>query len=170
MGRYFLAIDVPIDVKPRIAALQQGLAHGARKTDPSQAHITLKFIGEIEDLEAVRSVLAQISHPRCRVNLEGTGGVPQSSHPKVLFVRGHSDCLVRLAGKIENALQGMGEPFKGVHVTVARFKTPVTVDEVDFPRISFTATDFVLYESRLTSQGPVYSEVQRFLLGDGDGQ
>ncbi|MGQ3330009.1 RNA 2',3'-cyclic phosphodiesterase [Halorubrum sp. FL23] len=49
--RAFFAVDLPTDIAPRVAEAQAAFedADGLRFVDPEQAHVTLKFLGEIDD-------------------------------------------------------------------------------------------------------------------------
>ena len=49
--RAFFAVDLPDDLAPRVAEAQAAFdgADGLRFVDPEQAHVTLKFVGEVGD-------------------------------------------------------------------------------------------------------------------------
>jgi len=49
--RAFFAVDLPDDLAPRIAEAQAAFegAEGLRFVDPEQAHVTLKFLGDIDE-------------------------------------------------------------------------------------------------------------------------
>ena len=51
--RAFFAVDLPDDLAPRVAKAQAAFegAEGLRFVDPEQTHVTLKFLGEIDDTD-----------------------------------------------------------------------------------------------------------------------
>ena len=127
MTRIFAAIDLPLSTRQTLATLKMGIP-GARWIEPSEMHLTLRFIGELDGAleEDVRIALASISHSPFPVMLEGVGQFGDKA-PHTLFVGMQpSDALMRLAAKIEQALQRIGLPPEKrrytPHVTLARLK------------------------------------------------
>ena len=49
--RLFVGIALPEDLRARLTALQQGVP-GARWIDPDNLHLTLRFIGEVDSVQA----------------------------------------------------------------------------------------------------------------------
>ncbi|HEY7990099.1 MAG TPA: RNA 2',3'-cyclic phosphodiesterase [Stellaceae bacterium] len=124
MLRLFTGIDLAPELKLSLSALTGGLP-GARWVDPGNYHITLRFIGEVnEGLAAdIDAALARIEAPRFDVALAGIGtfGIRQ------LWVGvERNDALIRLRDKIESALVRLGLEPEGrrfqPHVTLARLK------------------------------------------------
>ena len=64
MPRLFVAVELPEEVKDRLASLCHGLK-GARWVRDRQFHITLRFLGEVEPSQA-RSVTEEIGRASCR--------------------------------------------------------------------------------------------------------
>jgi 2'-5' RNA ligase len=127
MTRLFAAIDLPLSVRETLGTLKWGIP-GARWIEPAEMHLTLRFIGEIDGAreEDVRIALGSISHPPFSLMLEGVGQFGDKA-PHTLFVGVQpSETLLRLAAKIEQALQRIGLPPETrrytPHVTLARLK------------------------------------------------
>lgn len=105
----------------------------------SNIHITLKFLGDMDDdlvpllVDSVTAVCREI--PPFDLVLGGLGGFPNLKKPRVLFyeaTRGASE-LTSLSRRIEAALESdlsiarEERPFRA-HATVARIKTPIPAD------------------------------------------
>jgi hypothetical protein len=60
--RLFVSVDLPDELADEVAAIQDEFrdASGLRFTDPAQAHVTVKFLGDVESgrVEAVETALA----------------------------------------------------------------------------------------------------------------
>jgi RNA 2',3'-cyclic 3'-phosphodiesterase len=129
MLRLFVGIEFPPELKLRLSLLCTGVP-GARWIDPGNLHLTLRFIGEIDEGLAadVDEALARLTAPRFTLQLAGTG-VFGGNRPHALWVgveRGPA--LVKLRYKIEQALIRVGlapEQRKfAPHVTLARLRDP----------------------------------------------
>ena len=57
MPRLFTGLEIPADVGQRLPLLRGGLP-GARWIDPENYHITLRFIGDVDDRAGARDRLA----------------------------------------------------------------------------------------------------------------
>jgi 2'-5' RNA ligase len=75
--RLFIAVDLPPDLRPRVAKLCQGI-DGARWIRPEQLHITLRFLGDTpeERLADMRQKLRQVAVPGFSLALTGPGVFP----------------------------------------------------------------------------------------------
>jgi 2'-5' RNA ligase len=141
MLRLFVALPLPALVKTQLGALAGGIP-GARWVPPENYHLTLRFIGEIENWQAeeVDHALAAIRAPRFDLSLAGIGTFEKGGRIQSLHVQAErNDGLTRLQAKVETALQRIGlEPERrrfAPHVTLAR------TDKADtFKLISFVQT------------------------------
>jgi 2-5 RNA ligase len=133
MVRIFIAIDLPSPIRERIKECQQALsATEARLTlvNADSAHITLKFIGEVDPstVAPIISALCTIHFPpfEYEVSRIGTNN-PRS--PRVIWsnVQDRGACA-DLHRQIEQVLAPFGVPKEGrpftPHVTLARVKRP----------------------------------------------
>jgi RNA 2',3'-cyclic 3'-phosphodiesterase len=134
MLRLFVGIEFPPELKLRLSLLCTGVA-GAKWVDSGNLHLTLRFIGEIDEGTAadVDEALAELQARRFTLRLAGTG-VFGGNRPHALWVGVERDPeLVRLRDKIEQALIRVGlapESRKfAPHVTLARLRDP-TVDQL----------------------------------------
>ncbi|HTY53445.1 MAG TPA: RNA 2',3'-cyclic phosphodiesterase, partial [Methanomicrobiales archaeon] len=98
MVRTFIAIDLAPEVRERMKGPQEKLgASRARLTlvKPPAIHITLKFLGEVDEktLARVKEALSAIRFPALWVSVGGVKGNPSRS-PRVIWsgVRDEGGC------------------------------------------------------------------------------
>jgi RNA 2',3'-cyclic 3'-phosphodiesterase len=179
--RLFVAIEISADIRQRIAEffvrVQPRLAN-ARWVRSEGLHITLKFLGNVPDERrtTIEGVLRQIRAPRFQLSLQNIGVFPNPRSPRVLWVGIESGPeLASLARKTDDAVAPLGfeREKRGFtpHVTLARFKegtrTPNVGSALPESSPSFgtmTATEFHLYESKLSPKGASYSKLASFAL------
>jgi 2'-5' RNA ligase len=169
MPRLFTGIEIPAEIGLALSAFRGGLP-GARWIDPENYHITLRFIGDIDDrmAEDVVSVLGDRRRrkPLAIVldGLDSFGG----SKPRAVFARASGNGeLNEVQAEQERLLRQVGlEPETRKftpHVTLARLRNASPIDVADyiatrghFPKLAFTAPRFVLYSSRSSTGGGPY--------------
>ena len=156
MPRLFTALEIPSSVAQSLARLRGGL-NGARWIDAEYYHITLRFIGDVDERVAhdVAHALYAIRRPPFTVALDeltSFGG----DKPRAIVVRARPEpVLMELQAEQERLLRRLGappEPRKYTpHVTLARLRgaAPSAVAAYlgargYFPSLTFEATRFVL--------------------------
>ena len=135
--RLFVALRVPEEVKAEVRKAQAELRRSIQQarvtwTRHEQFHLTLKFLGNVEEervgelVEAVRGACGGFAAPRLRA--EGVGCFPDLRSPRVVWlgVRDAEQALPRLQRAIETASTGFTsqppeERFSG-HLTLGRIK------------------------------------------------
>lgn len=172
MPRLFIALDLPEDVLAALDRLCEGLP-GIRWSDADQFHLTLRFIGEVEQgtFYDIGEALADVSHPPFELALKGLGQFPPRGAPHTLWV-GVDDpgnALSVLRRRIERRLEEVGLPPERrkftPHVTLGRFKAPPPEERLAsylfrrnlFRTDLFPVSSFRLYSSRLRPEGSLYS-------------
>ena len=172
MPRLFVALDPPDEVKDALDRLCEGLP-GIRWSDPSQFHLTLRFIGEVEQgtFYEIGEALANVSHAPFELALKGLGQFPPRGAPHTLWV-GIDDpagALATLRRRIERTLGEVGlEPERRKftpHVTLGRFRGPPTEERLAsylfrrnlFRSERFPVSSFGLYASQLRPEGSLYT-------------
>jgi len=126
MIRLFVAIDLPPQVRDRLWRACCDVP-GARWTEPEQMHLTLRFVGEVDEL-VFRDVEASLEEVRAHpfdLEVKGVGHFPPRGEPRVLWAGlGRSETLVALQKRVEAAVERGGVPRDGrrfsPHVTLAR--------------------------------------------------
>lgn len=171
MPRLFIAADLPAPLKATFSGLSGELPL-ARWVSPEQLHLTLRFIGEVDQgtLSAISSALSRIRFAPFQLTLRGVGHFPPGKRLRVLWV-GLDPCpaLMQLQLELELALQETGIPAEGrrfsPHLTLARLKetlpAAVSAFEIrhnDLACPPFEVGEFILYSSLLTAKGAIHSK------------
>lgn len=181
MPRLFIAIHLPQAVKSGLLRLKTSIPT-ARWSDNRQFHLTLRFLGDIDQNRVgnVESALSQIALPAFEMSLKGVGCFPENiNKPTRVLWAGISapKTLFDLQKQVELAMIGAGfgeqdKPFSP-HITLARLKTDKPLGVVksfldanrDYVSEIFQVTHFALVESRLDPRGAVYTDRRFFELG-----
>jgi RNA 2',3'-cyclic 3'-phosphodiesterase len=129
MIRLFVGIELPPELRLRLSLLCAGLP-GARWVDAGNLHLTLRFIGEVDEGMAsdIDAALARIRAPRFEVALAGAGTFG-GERPRLLWIGVEDNKpLLELQERVEAALRRAGVPPDtrrySPHVTLARLKRP----------------------------------------------
>jgi RNA 2',3'-cyclic 3'-phosphodiesterase len=176
--RVFIGIGLPIQVGERLARaanrlLPPGTGDGARIrwTQPSNMHVTLSFLGQVERarLEQIQESLATLRAVRLRLELSGIGVFAGIMHAKVK----PSAPLLAFAEQVFESMERCGfareqRPYLP-HVTLARAKgrmppQPFGKDDPAFWQ-AFEASEFLLYQSFTRPEGAYYEVLKAFPLG-----
>lgn len=175
--RLFIAIELPDNLKTALSRLRWGIP-GARWVPMEQLHLTLAFLGEVEETTAgeLGEALALIQISPFRLCFSGTGCFPNRHRPRILWagVEPHQR-LTHLAAKVHEAVLACGIPQEdrpfSPHITLARLKFPA-VREVDaflaMPQKQklppFPVREITLFQSRLAAHGAVHIPIRIFPL------
>lgn len=176
MSRLFFGLEVPDEIKQRLLQLQAPVS-GARWQTGAQLHITLLFLGSVEQSNAAAVCAAARDLPMCRFELEiaGLGCFGQPHQPRHLWAGVQPLAAIselREALTVRMAALGFtpdARPFCP-HVTVSRFgKRPGSVEALlanhhDAVFGHYSVTEFVLFESSPGEHGSAYGVVERFRL------
>ena len=176
--RLFTAIDIPSDVKARLAALVDRLRPLAKLhwIPVEKLHITTKFIGEWpeERLDELKRALAAITCPApVEIAIRRLGWLPNPRSARALYAGVEpTEALAALAAATERAAAGVGvageDRIFRPHVTLARTRKRVPLGalkhalaEIELSAIgSYRASSFALY----LSAGGKYTKLQEFPL------
>lgn len=170
MLRLFVALALPPELRSDLAGLAGGIP-GARWVPPENYHLTLRFIGEIENWRAqeVDDALTAIRGNAFELSLRGLGTFEKAGRIHALWVGAErNDALSHLQGKVETALQRVGLPPErkrfSPHVTIARTDRAPPEKVVAFVQAHnlFRAAPmhvehFTLFSSRLGKEASVYT-------------
>lgn len=176
MHRLFVALRPPAAIRASLNGLMHGVA-GARWQDDDQLHITLRFIGEVGTpvAEDIAAAMASVHHLPVAVALDGLGTFDKRGHVNALWagLRPHG-AIAHLHRKIDQALVRAGLPPERraylPHITLARFGRECAGLDAFMARhaglssMPFEMDWFSLYESRLGTDGPSYTIVERYPL------
>ena len=184
--RCFIAIDIDDQLRKRIRKLQEDLRRQtnfsksqAKWVRPELMHLTLKFLGDVRDDEItevcgiVEEVVSQYTGFEIEFENVGVFGSPA----RVLWVGvRENEILLNLQSELERKLDGSGWPrekrkFAG-HLTLCRIKNSTAgrkigrlAEEYRGLNMGSVIVDSVcVYQSELTSNGPVYTVISRSVL------
>jgi 2'-5' RNA ligase len=179
--RAFIAIDLPERLHAALAQTQQTFrkaAPEARWTRLEGIHLTLKFLGEVSDAQVKEVVEALGQMGRFEpfsVEVRGFGFFPQARRPRVFWVGVEAPpALAELAARVEGEMEKTGfrreQRAFTPHLTLARFEVPRPQPALEAALAQheaaslgrFEASEFFLFESKLSPQGAQYRKVVRF--------
>ena len=181
--RSFVAMELPEEVRAALGNLQKEVTGaggvGVKWVAPAGIHLTLKFLGYVE--EAKVPALVQALTRACEgfgpfeLALSGLGVFPSPSRPRVAWVglSGGVERLLRLQGGVEKALSPFGFPREEraftPHLTLARLREGVAPQEARAfgeaflgtspEAVSFKVEGISLMRSQLTPSGAIYTRL-----------
>ncbi|MFH5885577.1 RNA 2',3'-cyclic phosphodiesterase [Halalkalibaculum sp. DA3122] len=180
--RLFIAIDLPDWVAARLSELQD---HGLdiRWTTPETMHLTLRFVGDMEDTaerEQLIENLYEIRVPAFEMSINELGYFPPRKHPKIIWAGIQENrTLLNLQEMVEQACRTAGvEPEDRTfipHVTIGRVGGESRKEVHSFfnrnkkIQIEGIPVDkFILYQSKLRPEGAQHIPVEYFALRNND--
>ncbi len=164
MPRLFVGIDLPAEVKSSLARLSTGMAQ-VRWVEPERLHLTLRFIGMVDDGLAndIAAALQRIEASSFALTLAGVGHFRE--HTLWVGVE-RNPALISLQAGIERAMRGVGLPADprpyAPHVKLARLSRCTGLraflrDHADFRAEPFEVGQFSLIESQRRDSRTVYA-------------
>jgi 2'-5' RNA ligase len=175
--RAFVALPLCDEVRSLAARLQGELGRAeadVRWTPEAQMHLTLKFLGEIDDAQEARIAAALAAEvprrPPMTLEFSGLGSFPPKGPPRVIWagVRGDVGRLAELAALVERAAEEAGVPREDrpytPHLTLGRVRSARNLrrleaalgrlGDADLGRQE--ADEVVLYASTMAPSGAVH--------------
>lgn len=181
--RVFVAIDVGDAVRrevTRVVSLLTGKLEAVKTppkvvwVKPAALHVTIKFIGEVEEpeVERLQELLAPpIAVTPFELTWRGIGAFPSAKHPRALWLgvingaaplaQVEAEVSRRLAGA--NAVELDDRAFLP-HLTLGRVKMagegvdwPKLLKAVEVKHVTSVVDRVTLYRSHLSHQGPHYT-------------
>ena len=172
--RLFVAVDMDPNIRSAVEKIQRQLEEpGLNVVEPQNLHLTLKFLGEVEEgqVRGIEERLAGIKIAPFEVEYTGVGAFPSMDYIRVVWIGMKGAGLQELAEKVRNALSEYPDdhPFSA-HLTIARVKYRPQRLKDNLQRLADVKTgrqlvnEFRLKKSMLTPRGPVYGDVRAFRL------
>jgi RNA 2',3'-cyclic 3'-phosphodiesterase len=186
MARLFTGIELGAKVRERVAACQAELAaaigggrrDGLRLVRAVHLHLTLVFLGEIDDARVpavVEAMTADLPLPPFDIEFASCGVFPPHGHARVLWLgvgRGAQETAV-LFEMVSERLETVGVPRERrpftPHLTLGRWRDRALRDPRSLlPDIGTVAVQRVsavtLFHSRLLPQGPEHQRLAQARL------
>jgi RNA 2',3'-cyclic 3'-phosphodiesterase len=182
--RLFVALDLPWEIKEELSDLTCNIP-GARWVPTDNFHLTLRFIGEADRLQAeeIDLALATLRGRSFSFSLSGLGWFEKAGRVSTLWagVERNED-LARLQAKVETALYRVGfAPDRRrftPHVALARMDMPVSPALTSFVHLTsfvqahnlyrsmpIRADSVTLFSSFLGKDQPTYTPEAEYTLG-----
>jgi 2'-5' RNA ligase len=188
--RSFVAIELDTAITKKLGKWQSKLkeklpvdASGINWVDPTKIHLTLKFLGDVDDAsvmeicDAVNMAASEFSP--FEIEVGGCGCFPPKGSARVVWAgitRG-SDELIAYQQTLDNYLNEVGFPLEArrfsPHLTLARIKKPalgyaiqdmVKTMDLEVPSIQ-PVRELIVFQSVLTRQGPEYTAMHHASFG-----
>jgi len=168
MPRLFTGLEIPPDVGEALSSLRGGLP-GARWIDPENYHLTLRFIGDVDDVIAheVADLLGQVKRDAFELRFEGVTSFGGRKPRAVVAAVSPVQPLFDVQAEHERLMQRIGLEPEGrkytPHVTLARLRDASSYAVADylsargyFRTAAFRVSQFVLFSSRASIGGGPY--------------
>jgi len=181
--RAFIGLNLPNETTLKLSSLQDILKETGAKISwvkPANLHITLKFLGEIgpEQLETTKIALKNTAdHFSCfTATLAELAVFPDTREPRIIWVgiNQANGEIKQLAETLEVNLKTPGVKQENdnflAHITIGRIKSKTNLkalsEKISAYRaycagtsVNFKIDKIALFESKLTSGGPVYEKL-----------
>ena len=168
MPRLFTALEIPPHVAQSLAMMRGGLP-GARWITPDHYHVTLRFIGDVDEVAAqeVDLMLSRVRRGPFELHLEGLTSFGGRKPRAVVATVAPSPALLELQAEQERLMQRIGLEPEGrkylPHVTLARLRESSSRNVAEylsarglFRTPAFRVSRFVLFSSRASVGGGPY--------------
>jgi len=168
MPRLFTGVEIPPDIGQTLSMLRGGLP-GARWIDPENYHLTLRFIGDVDDVVAheVASMLDRVKRDSFELRLEGVSSFGGRKPRAVVATVKPTQALLDVQAEHERLMQRIGLEPDGrkyiPHVTLARLRDSSSDRVAEylaarglFRTSPFRVSRFVLFSSRASVGGGPY--------------
>jgi 2'-5' RNA ligase len=168
MPRLFTAVEIPAHVADTLSMLRGGLP-GGRWIDPEFYHLTLRFIGDVDDSLAreVAFILGQVRREAFEIRLDSLSFFGGRKPRAIVALAAQSQPLLELQNEHERLMRRVGlEPEARKytpHVTLARLRDSSSHQVAEylstrghFRSPPIEVSRFVLYSSRDSVGGGPY--------------
>jgi 2'-5' RNA ligase len=179
MIRAFISVNLTPDIRKKIGEAGRDFdMKGVRLVEPSLIHVTLKFLGNIDEgkVGEIEAALKKVTVRPFKARMRSLGGFPNSRNPRVIWVGAEGD-FVELNEQVESLMETVGFPREGrfqPHVTIGRVKFPTPEQKQNLPGLFEKYRDFDagemmvdsihLMKSTLSPKGPRYDELKEIPL------
>ena len=175
--RLFVAVPLPSPVKDHLVALSHSLDPSLgsfRLVRAEQMHLTLKFLDEQQDADAIGKALAKVGFQRFDLTLGKAGAFPAPQAARVIWAGlCRHEKLWKLQADIEAALAFLRLPKERggyhPHLTIARVAKvhdspglAKRIASLPLESLMFPVAEFCLFESVLGQQGARHTILRRF--------
>ncbi|MFH1770437.1 MAG: RNA 2',3'-cyclic phosphodiesterase [archaeon] len=170
--RLFIATDISEELREEAKNILNKIDFKASKVPVKNLHITLKFLGEVENTKKIEHQLKNIEFQEFFITSKNLGFFPNEQNIKVFWIGfEENQLLLNLHRKISASLPDLKDDFKySPHLTIARINyldaknknRLLKIKEKGIKKTTFKVSSFKLMKSTLTSKGSVYEVLKTF--------
>lgn len=175
--RAFISLNIDTQTKQEIRKIcddlkeKIGTRAQVRYDNPKNYHITFFFLGEVNDnliREIYESLNESLENKFGELNFlcNGFGGFPDLKNPKVVFLKCENaeNKISELSKSIDNILASFDfqrDKKFHPHITLARIKSRIDLDELSAKKISvkFSVSKLSVMQSILSDKGAEHKEI-----------
>ncbi|MFQ5772666.1 MAG: RNA 2',3'-cyclic phosphodiesterase, partial [bacterium] len=170
-------------VRQEIVRVQEELIKAKERiswTRPENIHLTLKFLGEVEEhkitpIAAVIESVAKEMHPFAFI-VKDLGAFPNFRRARILWVgvENATEECAQISQNLETGLSNLGFRKEGrkfsPHLTIARVKAPLSkqfidrIQNYDFEGGATQVKEIILMKSDLRPTGAIYMPLKKIKL------
>jgi RNA 2',3'-cyclic 3'-phosphodiesterase len=182
MPRLFTGVEIPPAIGQSLAMMRGGLP-GARWIDPENYHLTLRFVGDIDDALAreIAGVLGRVHRQAFDLRLDGLTSFGGRKPRAVVAAVAPTAPLIELQAEHDRLLQRLGLEPEGrkytPHVTLARLRDSSSRQVAEYLAArghyrssAFAVSRFVLFSSRASIGGGPYLVEEAYPLDADDAR
>ncbi|MFH1578097.1 MAG: RNA 2',3'-cyclic phosphodiesterase [Candidatus Omnitrophota bacterium] len=180
--RAFIAIELPEDIRNILGNINNQLEQTGADVKwvlPQNAHLTLKFLGEITPslVDRVSAALNETAqkNPCFTLRLSGLGAFPKLNYARVIWIGITNDQpVIKIAKELKRQMREIGFPKESrkfnSHITLGRVRSGsnqnALIEKIGFlnkesPHLlaEFKVINLTFFKSTLTPQGPIYEKL-----------
>ncbi len=175
--RLFISVNLPSEINEYLEQIKSKIRPDKGRLNFSHSlHLTLKFLGEIENnrVSDLIASLKTIDFSRFKANLGIVGIFPNENNIRVIWIGAEPEAPFKeLAKQVDLATQDFASKDHDFmpHITLARVKfiedkaeMKRKISLVKIEKKEFDVNEFCLMKSMLMPEGPVYEVVEKFPL------
>jgi RNA 2',3'-cyclic 3'-phosphodiesterase len=179
MIRAFIAVNLTPEIRKRIGDAERDFdMKGVKLVEPSLIHVTLKFLGNIEESRVgeIEAALKKVTVKHFHARLRSLGGFPNPRSPRVIWVGAEGD-FQELYEQVEALMEEIGFAREGrfePHATIGRVKFPTPEQKQKLPGLfekykgfeagEMSVDSIHIMRSTLSPKGPRYDVLKEIPL------
>lgn len=170
--RCFLAIELNENIKEKLEELKsQFKMKGIKLVEKENLHITVKFLGDIDDKMVKKIKNLDLSIEPIKSDIKYVGVFPNENYMRVIWIGATN--LIPVFKEIDKKLSELGfkkEKDYVPHITIGRVKyigdKKILKSKIDkYKNIELGTLEvksIVLMKSELTKEGPIYNVIKKW--------
>ncbi len=179
MIRAFISVNLTPEIRDRIGEAERDFAmKGVKLVEPGLVHITLKFLGYIDEgkVDEIEAALKKVTVKPFEARFRSLGGFPNPRNPRVIWI-GAEGGFEELNRQVEGLMEKAGFPREGrfqPHATIGRVKFPAPEQKQRLPALfekyrgydagGMLVDTIYIMKSTLSPKGPTYEVLKEIKL------